>query len=44
MYKEMLKENGIKVISALEPVDDDEVEFYEMFLKWNAEKCNILSS
>ncbi len=39
MYKEMLKESGIKVISALEPVADDEGgEFYEMFLEWNAEK------
>lgn len=40
MYKEMLKEKfGIKVISALEPIADDEGgEFYEMFLEWNAEK------
>jgi DNA invertase Pin-like site-specific DNA recombinase len=40
MYKELLKEkHGIKVISALEPVSDDEGgEFYEMFLEWNAEK------
>ena len=40
MYKEMLKEKfGIKVMSALEPIADDEGgEFYEMFLEWNAEK------
>ena len=40
MYKEMLKEKyGIKVLSALEPIADDEGgEFYEMFLEWNAEK------
>lgn len=40
MYKEMLKEKfGIKVVSALEPISDDESgEFYEMFLEWNAEK------
>lgn len=40
IYKEMLKEKyGIKVISALEPIADDEGgEFYEMFLEWNAEK------
>ncbi|MDD6994734.1 MAG: recombinase family protein [Candidatus Borkfalkiaceae bacterium] len=36
----MLKEKyGIKVISALEPIAEDEGgEFYEMFLEWNAEK------
>ena len=36
----MLKEKfGIKVLSALEPIADDEGgEFYEMFLEWNAEK------
>ena len=40
IYKEMLKEKyGIRVLSALEPVADDEGgEFYEMFLDWNAEK------
>lgn len=39
MYKEMLKEEGIKVLSALEPIAEDEGgEFYEMFLEWNAEK------
>lgn len=40
MYKETLREKyGIKVISALEPIADDEGgEFYEMFLEWNAEK------
>lgn len=40
MYKEMLKEKfGINVISALDPIADDEGgEFYEMFLEWNAEK------
>ncbi|MDE6946345.1 MAG: recombinase family protein [Anaeroplasmataceae bacterium] len=40
MYKEMLKEkNGVKVLSALEPIAEDEGgEFYEMFLEWNAEK------
>ncbi len=39
MYKEMLKEKyGIKVLSALEPISDDEGgEFYEMFLEWNPE-------
>ena len=37
--KEMLKDNGVKVLSALEPIADDEGgEFYEMFLEWNAEK------
>ncbi len=37
--KEMLRDNGIKVLSALEPIADDEGgEFYEMFLEWNAEK------
>ena len=40
VYKEMLKDKyGIRVISALEPIADDEGgEFYEMFLEWNAEK------
>lgn len=40
MYKELLKDKyGIRVLSALEPVADDEGgEFYEMFLEWNAEK------
>ena len=40
MYKEMLKDKyGIKVLSALEPIAEDEGgEFYEMFLEWNAEK------
>ena len=40
MYKEMLKQKyGIKVLSALEPIAEDEGgEFYEMFLEWNAEK------
>ena len=40
MYKELLKEKyGIKVLSALEPITDDEGgEFYEMFLEWNDEK------
>ena len=39
IYKEMLKEEGIKVLSALEPIAEDEGgEFYEMFLEWNAEK------
>lgn len=40
IYKEMLKEKyGIRVISALEPIAEDEGgEFYEMFLEWNAEK------
>ena len=40
IYKEMLKEKfGIKVVSALEPIAEDEGgEFYEMFLEWNAEK------
>ena len=45
MYKEMLKEKyGIKVISALEPISEDEGgEFYEMFLEWNAEKIQQTS-
>ena len=35
----MLKEEGIKVLSALELIAEDEGgEFYEMFLEWNAEK------
>ena len=40
MYKEMLRDKyGVKVLSALEPIADDEGgEFYEMFLEWNAEK------
>lgn len=40
IYKEMLREKyGIKVLSALEPIAEDEGgEFYEMFLEWNAEK------
>ena len=39
MYKHQLKEHGVRVISALEPVSDDEGgEFYEMYLEWNAEK------
>ena len=39
MYKELLKRYGVRVLSALEPVADDEGgEFYEMFLEWNAEK------
>ncbi len=39
MYKEILKRYGVKVISALEPVSEDEGgEFYEMYLEWNAEK------
>jgi len=39
MYKNQLKSCGVKVLSALEPVSDDEGgEFYEMYLEWNAEK------
>ena len=40
MYKARLKkEQGIRVISATEPVSDDEGgEIYEMFLEWNDEK------
>ena len=40
MYKGQLKkEHGIKVVSATEPVSDDEGgEIYEMFLEWNDEK------
>lgn len=40
LYKEMLKRDyGIKVISATQPISDDEGgEFYEMFLEWNDEK------
>ena len=35
----MLRKYGVKVISALEPVSEDEGgEFYEMYLEWNAEK------
>ncbi|GHV04428.1 hypothetical protein FACS1894211_16940 [Clostridia bacterium] len=39
MYKQQLKkQHGIRVISALEPVSDDEGgEIYEMFLEWKAE-------
>ena len=39
MYKEMLRRYGVRVISALEPVSEDEGgEFYEMYLEWSAEK------
>ena len=40
MYKAQLrKKHGIRVISATEPVSDDEGgEIYEMFLEWNDEK------
>jgi DNA invertase Pin-like site-specific DNA recombinase len=39
MYKEVLKRYGVRVISALEPVSEDEGgEFYEMYLEWSAEK------
>ena len=40
MYKQQLKKDfGIKVLSALEPISDDEGgEIYEMFLEWNDEK------
>ena len=39
MYKEMLRSYGVRVVSALEPVSEDEGgEFYEMYLEWNAEK------
>jgi hypothetical protein len=40
MYKAKLKkEHGIRVVSATEPVSDDEGgEIYEMFLEWNDEK------
>lgn len=39
IYKEMLKKHGVRVLSALEPVSEDEGgEFYEMYLEWNAEK------
>jgi DNA invertase Pin-like site-specific DNA recombinase len=40
MYKQQLrKQHDIRVISALEPVSDDEGgEIYEMFLEWNDEK------
>ncbi len=40
MYKAQLKKRyGIRVVSATEPVSDDEGgEFYEMFLEWNDEK------
>jgi len=40
MYKARLKKDfGIRVISATEPVSDDEGgEIYEMFLEWNDEK------
>lgn len=43
MYKEMLKEKyGIKVISALEPISEDEGgEFYEMF--WNGTPKNTVN-
>ena len=39
MYKEILRKCGVRVLSALEPVSDDEGgEFYEMYLEWSAEK------
>ena len=40
MYKAQLKKQyGIRVVSATEPVSDDEGgEIYEMFLEWNDEK------
>jgi DNA invertase Pin-like site-specific DNA recombinase len=40
MLKHQLKEQcGVKVLSALEPVSDDEGgELYEMFVEWNDEK------
>ena len=40
MYKAQLKKrHGIRVLSATEPVSDDEGgEIYEMFLEWNDEK------
>ena len=39
LYKAQLQKQGVKVLSALEPVTDDEGgEFYEMYLEWNAEK------
>ena len=40
MYKQQLKKQyGVRVISALEPVSDDEGgELYEMFVEWNDEK------
>ena len=40
MHKAQLKKKyGIRVVSATEPVSDDEGgEFYEMFLEWNDEK------
>ncbi len=40
MYKAQLKKRyGIRVVSATEPVSDDEGgEIYEMFLEWNDEK------
>ena len=40
MIKHQLKEKcGVKVLSALEPVTDDEGgELYEMFVEWNDEK------
>ena len=39
MYKEILRKHGVRVLSALEPVSEDEGgEFYEMYLEWSAEK------
>lgn len=39
MYKEILRKHGVRVLSSLEPVSDDEGgEFYEMYLEWSAEK------
>ena len=40
MYKAQLKkQHGVRVVSATEPVSDDEGgEIYEMFLEWNDEK------
>ena len=39
MYKAQLKKYGIRVVSATEPVSNDESgEFYEMFFERNDEK------
>ncbi|MDR1093104.1 MAG: recombinase family protein [Clostridiales bacterium] len=39
LFKSQLAKFGVKVLSATEPIADDEGgELYEMFLEWNAEK------
>ena len=46
MYKAQLKKYGIRVVSATEPVSNDESgEFYEMFFEWNDKSiCNAFQN